>query len=86
MVKKLDGGLLSLFRKYNADIICFQVSHSSHGTSFPFVLIESQETKVESIQQVEDVLLHVEGFESFWSFCRVKKVPDRIYMSLCTRA
>lgn len=30
------------------------------------------ETKVTSAQDIEDDILFVEGYESFWSFCKVR--------------
>lgn len=53
---KLEGkSLESLFKKYNADIFCFQ------------------ETKISSLEWVDDKLVHVPGYESFWSFSKKKK-------------
>ena len=31
-----------------------------------------QETKVDSVTLLEDYLLHVENYESYWSFCKIK--------------
>lgn len=45
--------------------------------SFQLLTRSEQETKVDSIRNLEDGLVHVDGYESFWSFSRVKKGPVR---------
>jgi len=70
-IKKV-GPLSSFFKKWEADVVCFQ------------------ETKVDSMELLEDELFHVPGYESFWSFCKVKRgysgVVTYCKTNICTKA
>lgn len=58
--------LKNFFDHHKADIICLQVCQMIISPS------QSQETKCSKLSQLEDSIIHVEGYESFWSFSSVK--------------
>lgn len=60
--------LKNFFKHHKADIVCLQVC----ATAVVCNKITPQETKCSKLNQLEDSIVHVEGYESFWSFSSVK--------------
>jgi len=67
------NGIRALEKKLDGGIASFFAVHNVDVICF-------QETKVSSVREIPDELLHIEGYESFWNFSKRRKG----YSGVCT--